>query len=111
MHSLVRPKKITFIGSNGKKYGILCKAKDDLRKDCKVMEVNSVVNSYLHRNPESSQRQLQVRIYTVTPLNEEHGLLEWVPNLTGFRGTILSLLRDRGISVPMRDLRLAISKQ
>ena len=33
MASLQRPKKITFVGSDGKEYPFLAKPKDDLRKD------------------------------------------------------------------------------
>lgn len=103
MSSVARPKKITFIGTDGNRYGILCKPDDDLRKDAKVMEVNGVVNWYLHRNPESRQRQLRVRAYCVTPLNELHGMLEWVPNLTGLRGILSSLYRERGLQIKMGE--------
>jgi len=110
MHSLVRPKRIRFIGSDGKQYMFLCKAKDDLRKDCKVMEVNSILNWYLRLNSDSRQRNLQVRLYAVTPLNEEHGLLEWVENLGGFRGAVLAILKEKGNPFSMKDIRTAISK-
>lgn len=33
MPSLQRPKRITFIGSDGREYSFLAKPKDDLRKD------------------------------------------------------------------------------
>jgi len=105
MPSLQRPKKIVFRGSNGKLYAMMCKPKDDLRKDSKVMEVNNVVNWYLKRTNESRQRQLYVRTYAVVPLNEECGLLEWVPNLQGYRQAVLSLYKEKGIVTPMRDIR------
>lgn len=97
MSSLVRPKKITIRASNGKNYGLLCKPKDDLRKDSKVMEVNNVVNWYLSQNPDSSQRSLHVRTYSVVPLNEECGLLEWVPNLTPFRHILTTLYKEKNM--------------
>lgn len=111
MQSVARPKRVTIRGSDGKRYSLLCKPKDDLRRDFKVMEVNNVVNWYLHRHPESRQRQLHVRSYAVIPLNEEHGLLEWVPNLAAFRGCVLSLYRERGKSVVMKDLKLIIGSR
>ena len=37
MPSLQRPKKISFLGSDGKLYHYLCKPKDDLRKDARFM--------------------------------------------------------------------------
>ena len=38
MNSLQKPKKITIRGTDGKLYGFLCKAKDDLRIDYRIME-------------------------------------------------------------------------
>lgn len=98
MSSLIRPKKITLRASNGEQYSLLCKPKDDLRKDSKVMEVNNVVNWYLAQNSESSQRRLHVRTYSVVPLNEECGLLEWVPNLTTFRHALNTLYKEKNIT-------------
>ncbi len=102
MSSLVRPKKITIRASNGKNYGLLCKPKDDLRKDSKVMEVNNVVNWYLSQNPDSSQRCLHVRTYSVVPLNEECGLLEWVPNLSPFRHILSTLYKEKNMEPFLR---------
>jgi len=39
------------------------------------------------------------------PLNEECGLIEWVPNLVGFRPTIMNLYRERGIAPTNKDLK------
>lgn len=97
MSSLVRPKKITIRGSNGKQYGLLVKPQDDLRKDNKVMEVNNLVNWYLNQNAEASQRRLLVRTYSVVPLNERCGLLEWIDNLQPIRAAILTLYREKNL--------------
>jgi serine/threonine-protein kinase ATR len=58
MNSLQRPKKIGIIGSDGKTYPFLCKPKDDLRKDCRVLEFYSLINKLLQRNPETRRRHL-----------------------------------------------------
>ncbi|ODN03482.1 Serine/threonine-protein kinase atr [Orchesella cincta] len=108
MPSLIRPKKLTLRASNGKSCGLMCKPKDDLRKDSKVMEVNNVVNWYLNQITESSQRRLHVRTFSVVPLNEECGLLEWVPNLQGLRPILLSLYKEKNITPNNRDLRCTI---
>ncbi|CAL8133853.1 unnamed protein product [Orchesella dallaii] len=107
MPSLIRPKKLTLRASNGNSYGLMCKPKDDLRKDSKVMEVNNVVNWYLNQNTESSQRRLHVRTFSVVPLNEECGLLEWVPNLQGLRPILLSLYKEKNIG-NFREIRSLI---
>ena len=85
IRSLQCPKVITIIGSDGAHYKFLAKPKDDLRKDSRVMEVNSLVNKLLAQDMDCRRRQLRIQTYAVTPLDEETGLIEWVPNLTGYR--------------------------
>lgn len=58
MPSLQRPKKLVFIGSDGKAYPFLCKPHDDLRKDARVMDLNSMINKLLKSASESRRRQL-----------------------------------------------------
>lgn len=58
MSSLQKPRKITIIGSNGEKYIFLCKPKDDLRKDCRMMEFNTMINKLLKKNPDTRRRNL-----------------------------------------------------
>lgn len=76
--SLQRPRRVTLCGSDGRNYTFMMKPKDDLRKDFRLMEFNSVVKQYLHQNSEARQRRLNIRTYAVLPLNEECGILEWV---------------------------------
>ena len=58
LNSLQRPRKISVRGSDGKIYGLLCKPKDDLRKDQRLMEFNAMINRSLKRDAESSKRRL-----------------------------------------------------
>jgi serine/threonine-protein kinase ATR len=58
MPSLQRPKKLVFIGSDGKRYPFLCKPHDDLRKDARLMDFNSMINKLLQSASESRRRQL-----------------------------------------------------
>ena len=44
MSSLQAPKKITIVGSDMKRYPFLCKPKDDLRKDARMMDLFTAVN-------------------------------------------------------------------
>ncbi|KAI9146005.1 hypothetical protein BKA69DRAFT_1024549 [Paraphysoderma sedebokerense] len=99
MNSLVRPKKITIKGSDGKDYVFLCKPQDDLRKDNRLMEFNSVINKLLKRDPESRRRNLHIRTYAVIPLNETCGLIQWVPNTVAFRGILTRGYRARNIAI------------
>lgn len=60
MRSLAKPRKITILGSNGKIYMFLGKPKDDLRKDARLMDFNSIINKLLKTNSESRRRQLRM---------------------------------------------------
>jgi serine/threonine-protein kinase ATR len=58
MNSMQKPRKITVRGSDGQRYPFLVKPKDDLRKDARLMEFNSIINKLLKKDAESSRRQL-----------------------------------------------------
>ena len=67
MPSLVKPKKITLRGTDGRKYTMMAKPKDDLRKDSRLMEFNRLVNRHLASDAEARARSLRIRTYTVIP--------------------------------------------
>ncbi|XP_052214022.1 serine/threonine-protein kinase ATR-like isoform X2 [Dreissena polymorpha] len=108
LSSLQKPKKITLKGSDGGNYVMMCKPKDDLRKDCRLMEFNGIVNKFLRKDPESRKRYLYIRTYTVVPLNEECGLLEWVPNTRGLRHILDTLYKERGNRMTHTEIRAAM---
>lgn len=105
--SLQRPKKITLLGSDGKNYMLMMKAKDDLRKDFRLMEFNAVVKQYLRQDSESRQRRLYIRTYAVMPLNEECGIIEWIPGLDAYRSIIQRIHKRKNIVQSNRDLKAA----
>ncbi|KAF7998404.1 hypothetical protein HCN44_009802 [Aphidius gifuensis] len=105
LSSLVRPKRITFIGSDGKNYRFMVKPKDDLRRDLRLMEFNTIVNTYLQKNPESRQRRLYIITYSVVPLSEKCGIIEWLSNLSGLRPTIMNLYKANSLGASPNDLR------
>uniref|UniRef100_A0A0D9WU94 Serine/threonine-protein kinase ATR n=1 Tax=Leersia perrieri TaxID=77586 RepID=A0A0D9WU94_9ORYZ len=85
LNSLQKPKKVVFIGSDGIARPFLCKPKDDLRKDSRMMEFNAMINRLLSKVPESRRRKLYIRTFAVVPLTEDCGMVEWVPNTRGLR--------------------------
>lgn len=97
MNSLQKPKKVTIRGTDGKLYPFLSKAKDDLRIDYRIMEFFSVVNKCLKQEPESRRRNLYIRTYAVTPLNENSGIIEWIDGLSTIRSILIKLYSERGI--------------
>lgn len=80
----------------------MLKPKDDLRKDFRLMEFNNIVNQLLSCESESRQRRLNIRLYSVAPLNEECGIIEWVPNLVGLRPVLNKIYKQQGISLVIR---------
>ncbi|CAB3224272.1 unnamed protein product [Arctia plantaginis] len=103
--SLQKPRKVTLKGSDGKSYIIMLKPRDDLRKDYRLMEFNGVVNRFLQDAPETRRRRLYIRTYSVLPLNEECGLIEWVPNLVGLRPILVHIYKQKGIHTSNRELK------
>ena len=98
--SLQRPKKLTLIGNDYQDYAFLCKPKDDLRKDLRMMEFTTMLNRLLARDPESRKRRLYLRTFSVIPLTEDCGIIEWVPHTLGFRHIIQELYQEDGLYNP-----------
>eukprot|EP00439_Symbiodinium_sp_Y106_P079775 s250_g18.t1 len=92
-----KPKKLTFLGSDGQQYPFLCKAekRGDLRKDSRLMEFAVMVNQLLAKSPDANRRNLEVRTFQVVILSEKCGLIEWVPNTKGLRPLIDDLWKGR----------------
>lgn len=86
--------KIILLGSDGIERPFLCKPKDDLRKDARMMEFNAMVNRLLCKCSESRRRKLYIRTFAVIPLTEDCGMVEWVPHTRGLR----QILQDIYIS-------------
>ncbi|EQL03330.1 phosphatidylinositol 3 [Ophiocordyceps sinensis CO18] len=97
LSSLAKPRRLTARGSDGKSYMLLIKPKDDLRTDQRLMEFNGIINRSLKRDAESSRRQLYIRTYAVIPLNEECGIIEWVPGIRTMRDILLNLYASRKV--------------
>ena len=85
MSSIQRPKAFTFIGSDGIKYPFLAKAGDDLSLDARVSELFRLFDHFLANDKKSRELNLSLRSYFVVPLGEKKGLIEWIPNLKGFK--------------------------
>ena len=52
MKSLVQPKRISFRGTDGRLYSFLCKPKDDLRRDCRLLDFNNLLNKLFMKGKE-----------------------------------------------------------
>ncbi|KAH9938115.1 uncharacterized protein B0H18DRAFT_1080892 [Fomitopsis serialis] len=106
MKSLAKPKKIALRGSDGQIYMFLGKPKDDLRKDARLMDFNTIINKLLKANTESRRRQLGIRTYGVVTLNEECGFIQWVPNTVPIRPILNELYERIGLKVWTPDMNV-----
>ncbi|KAI9830439.1 MAG: hypothetical protein M1819_005691 [Sarea resinae] len=110
LSSLQKPRKLSVRGSDGRLYGLLCKPKDDLRKDQRLMEFNAMINRSLKRDAESSKRRLYIKTYAVTPLNEECGLIEWIDNLKTLRDILLKLYKQKNVAINYGEIRMLLDE-
>ncbi|KAH9002229.1 hypothetical protein EDB86DRAFT_3063350 [Lactarius hatsudake] len=97
-NSLHQPFRLKYpdIQCNGQTYAFLGKPKDDLRKDARLMDFNSIINKILNMNSDSRRRQLHIRTYGVVTLNEECGFIQWVPDTVAMRHVLNPLYEARG---------------
>ncbi|CAI6340552.1 unnamed protein product [Periconia digitata] len=110
LSSLQRPRKLVVRGSDGRSYGLMCKPKDDLRKDQRLMEFNAMINRAFQRDTESTKRRLYIKTYAVTPLNEECGAIEWVEGLKPMRDIIIRLYRQKNINIDYNEIRVLLNE-
>ncbi|XP_050363920.1 serine/threonine-protein kinase ATR [Argentina anserina] len=96
LSSLQRPKKIVLLGSDGIERPFLCKPKDDLRKDARMMEFTAMINRLLSKYPASRRRKLYIRTFAVIPLTEDCGMIEWVPHTRGLRQILQDIYMNCG---------------
>eukprot|EP00917_Polyrhabdina_sp_WS-2016_P002208 GHVP01004770.1.p1 GENE.GHVP01004770.1~~GHVP01004770.1.p1 ORF type:complete len:3102 (-),score=430.64 GHVP01004770.1:391-9696(-) len=92
LRSKQKPKKLTLIGSDGKTYVWLAKneSKGDLRKDTRMVEVAQGINTWVSKDHRTATRfeTPPLRCFSVIPLNEISGFIQWIPNLETLRGII-----------------------
>ncbi|KAJ3601732.1 hypothetical protein NHX12_032699 [Muraenolepis orangiensis] len=73
-----KPKKLFFLGSDGRNYPYLFKGLEDLHLDERIMQFLSIVNTMFTKVNQKEQPRFQARHYSVTPLGSRSGLIQWV---------------------------------
>lgn len=86
-HSLQMPRQVFIRGSNGSTYRLMVK-KDDTRKDAKVVEFTTMINRLLSASTEARKRNLFIANYSVVPLAENMGVIEFVQDVATMKGVI-----------------------
>jgi FKBP12-rapamycin complex-associated protein len=68
----LRPRKITFLDSDGKHFAFLLKSNEDTRLDQRIMQLFFFINRAI-RNPDSPK----ITLKNVIPLSFKEGLISW----------------------------------
>ena len=94
IRSKTRPKKLSFIGNDGRSYQYLLKSREDLNLDERIMQFLRNCNGMISRhaynyNNDDNQRfntlysqRLRTRWYEVIPLDKKTGLIRFVDHAT-----------------------------
>uniref|UniRef100_A0A673ZF53 non-specific serine/threonine protein kinase n=1 Tax=Salmo trutta TaxID=8032 RepID=A0A673ZF53_SALTR len=77
-----KPKKLHFLGSDGRNYPYLFKGLEDLHLDERIMQFLSIVNTMFTKE----RPHFHARHYSVTPLGTRSGLIQWVDGATPLFG-------------------------
>ncbi|XP_053678248.1 serine/threonine-protein kinase Smg1 [Anopheles nili] len=77
-----RPKKLTFCGNNGRRFGYLSKGLEDLHLDERIMQFLSIANLMMTKSIDCNGNVTHYRAehYSVIPLGPRSGLITWVDN-------------------------------
>lgn len=108
-HSLQMPRQLSVRGSDGLKYQLMIK-KDDTRKDAKVIEFTNMVNRLLSVSTAARKRNLYIANYSVIPLAENMGVIEFVNGVTTMKAIINDERRKVGRNVNDRKLFMKLDE-
>eukprot|EP00088_Acartia_fossae_P026836 TRINITY_DN2760_c0_g1_i1.p1 TRINITY_DN2760_c0_g1~~TRINITY_DN2760_c0_g1_i1.p1 ORF type:complete len:995 (+),score=207.63 TRINITY_DN2760_c0_g1_i1:139-3123(+) len=78
--SLKKPMRIAMLGSDGKKYNFIVKTGEDIRLDQRIENLFEICNVCSRQTIDSAAESLQIQTYSVIPLSDKQGLIEFVPN-------------------------------
>lgn len=106
MSSLMQPRRVSFVGSDGHEYRFLAKRENngDMRKDSRLMEFVTVVNRLFAKDRQARSRNLKHKTYAVIPLTEQTGIIEWVNDLAPLRTLVREELTYLGPTPPSSEI-------
>ena len=81
-----KPKKISMIGSDGRKHTYLFKGLEDLHLDERIMQFMAIINNMFARAHKHRTKLYKAKDYAVIPLGARSGLIQWVHGVTPLFG-------------------------
>ncbi|PWV18739.1 putative phosphatidylinositol 3-related kinase [Trypanosoma cruzi] len=106
MSSLQKPKRITVVSDEGERVLFLCKARDEPRKDMRMMEIASLMNTFFLTDPEPRRKRFALRRYAVSALSDDCAIIEWVNNLSPFRRVVEDCYAMDGTGVRVSQVKV-----
>lgn len=103
LSSLQKPKKLLVYCTDGKTRSLLCKPKDDMRKDMRFLELATLINMLFLKKLRRSTTQIQT--YSALPINEEAGIIEWVERTSSLRLILSKLYTAAGIQINYSEIK------
>ncbi|CAD2214448.1 hypothetical protein AGDE_13289 [Angomonas deanei] len=94
MSSLQAPRRLTFYTTQ-QSYDVLLKCNEDMRLDQRIQDVFFICSSLLQREGGTTSTSLYLRTYSVVPLTDKVGLIQWVPHTTTFNDLINTVMQHR----------------
>lgn len=107
--SLQMPKQITIRGTDNAPYRLMVK-RDDTRKDAKVFEFTNMINRLLSNSPDARKRNLVVENYSVIPLAEDMGVIEFVQDVATMKSVIQLQQKKKGLVTNDRKVFMKIDE-
>jgi len=104
-----RPRRISFLGSNGERFEFLLKGHEDLRQDERVMQLFGLINACLNNDSATNNRGLEIVRYSVMPLSNNSGVIGWVQNCDTINQLIKQYREAKDIRLIL-ELKLLQSK-
>lgn len=104
-----RPRRIEMMGSDGRRYQFLLKGHEDLRQDERVMQLFGLINACLNYDRITNDRGLNIVRYSVLPLSNNSGLIEWVQSCDTLNQLIKQYREENEIKL-LTEMRLLQSK-
>lgn len=100
LHTKTKPKKLILFGSDGKPHTYLFKGHEDLHLDERIMQFLAIVNKMIVKYDNSKQERVHYRArhYSVTPLGNKSGLIQWVDGGQALYGLYKKWILNRDVS-------------
>ena len=81
--SKTKPKKLEVLASDGTKHSYLLKGFEDLHLDERIQQFITTINYFLGADEMTRQRSLFAECFSVIPLGDSHGMIEWIEDVQG----------------------------